>query len=81
MEERFNRIETKIDKIVELQSDIRIDLSEHIRRTEIAESNINKLAVQIAPIQEHVAFIRVSGRILTVLLSIASVIAAFLAAK
>lgn len=69
MEQRLNRIEEKLDKLVELQSEIRIDVSEHIRRTQIAEENIEKLSNSMQPVQEHVAFIRGLGKLITILLA------------
>lgn len=78
MEERLIRLEDKLDKISELQADIRVNLQDHMRRTEVAETNIENLAKAMSPVQEHVAFIRACGRILTVVVAIASAVAGIL---
>ena len=77
--ERLERIEDKIDRIVEIQSEMQIDVANHILRTRIAEENIEKLADRIAPIQHHVALVSGAGKLLTILISIAGVVVAFLA--
>lgn len=35
-----------------------VQLTEHIRRTDVAEKNIEKIADTIKPIQEHVAMVK-----------------------
>lgn len=77
MDSRLDRLEEKLDRIVDVQSDMRADIREHMRRTEIAETNIENIAETIRPIQEHVAFIRVSSRLLALLATLAAVYAAF----
>lgn len=74
MDERLSRIEQKLDKLTEIQTYIQMDVAEHIRRTEIAEDNIKEIAKEIKPIQEHVAFLRISGKLLGTLAAIAAVI-------
>lgn len=69
---RFDRIEDKLDKLVEIQGEIRINVAEHIRRTEVAELNIEKLSLAIQPIQEHVAFIRSLGKMVAWVIGIAA---------
>jgi hypothetical protein len=81
MDERLLRLEEKLDKVVDTQAEIKADLQEHMRRTLIAESNIDKLAANMAPVQEHVAFIRVLGRLSSIIIGIAGAVAAFLALK
>lgn len=81
MEERLTRLENKLDKITDVQSQIQANLQEHMRRTLIAESNIDKLAMNMAPVQEHVAFVSVMGKILTILAAVGSAVAAFIALK
>lgn len=75
MDARLTRIEEKMDKVLEVQTELRVDVAEHIRRTEIAEQNIEKLANAIQPIQEHVAFIRGFGKITGILLAAVAAIA------
>jgi hypothetical protein len=76
VEIRFDRIEERLDRIVDVQSGMQADIREHMRRTEIAESNIEKLAASIAPVQEHVAFVRVLGKFLAVVATVAAIYAA-----
>jgi hypothetical protein len=54
MDGRLDRIEEKLDKLVEVQTQIQVDVAEHIRRTAIAESNIDKLSEALQPIRTHV---------------------------
>lgn len=75
MESRFDRIEEKLDKISELQADMGASLREHIRRTEIAELNIESLAKEMKPIQEHIASVRGFGKIVLALSAIGAAIA------
>lgn len=77
MDNRLNRLEEKLDRVLEVQSEMKADVQEHIRRTEIAESNIEKISENIRPIQEHVAFIRISGRLLAIISTLAAIYAAF----
>jgi nitrogen fixation/metabolism regulation signal transduction histidine kinase len=74
MDDRLLRIEDKIDRLVEVQTLIQLDVAEHIRRTEIAENNIQQIAKEIKPIQEHVAFLRISGKLIAALAALAAVI-------
>lgn len=66
MEQKLDRLEDKLDSIVQSQALIKADLQEHMRRTIIAEDNIERLALAMAPVQEHVAFIRGFGKFLTI---------------
>lgn len=75
MDARLIKIEEKLDKVLEIQTELRMDVAEHIRRTEIAESNIDKLANNIQPIQEHVAFVRGFGKLITVLAAVGAALA------
>jgi hypothetical protein len=76
MDERLLRLEEKLDKVVDTQAEIKADLQEHMRRTLIAESNIDKLAQNMAPVQEHVAFIRVLGRLIALAATAVAILAA-----
>lgn len=67
MEQRLSKIEDRIDSINDKLADIQLNLREHMRRTEIAESNIEGLANTIKPIQEHVALIGAFAKILPIL--------------
>jgi hypothetical protein len=79
--EQMGRIEDKIDRIVTIQTQLQIDVAEHMRRTEIAENNIEKLSLNMVPVQKHVAFIEVSGRLLAVLAVVATIIGGLAALK
>lgn len=63
----MERLEEKIDKIVEYQGVIKADLQEHMRRTTIAEENIVQISNAIQPIQAHVAFVRGLGKLIGLL--------------
>ena len=80
MDERFNKIEDKLDKLVEIQTEIKIDVAEHIRRTNLAENNIEKLYDAIQPIQQHVALVRGLGNLTAWSLGILTAIATIYAA-
>ena len=81
MDPRIDRIEEKLDRIVDTQGEMRADLQEHMRRTEIAEENVERLAMAMAPVQEHVATVRALTRLLSAALALAGVVAAFLAIR
>lgn len=76
MDQRLSRIEEKLDRHTDILAGIQGNLQEHMRRTEIAESNIDKLAGAMAPIQEHVALTRASSKLITGLIAIAGAVAA-----
>lgn len=57
MDARLDRIEEKLDKIADIQTQIQVDVAEHIRRTEIAETNIEKLSEALQPIRTHVTMV------------------------
>lgn len=70
-----------LDKLIEIQVDIaeiRKDLNYHILRTGQNEEMIEIIAKEIKPIQEHVAFLKYSGKLITVLTAIAGVVVAYL---
>lgn len=58
MDSRFDRIEEKLDKLTEVQTQIQVDVAEHIRRTAIAEENIDKLSEALQPIRTHVTMVQ-----------------------
>jgi len=58
MDSRFDRIEEKLDKLTEVQTQIQVDVAEHIRRTAIAEENIDKLSEALQPIKTHVTMVQ-----------------------
>lgn len=59
---RFDRLEYKMDRLVEIQAEIQVNLSEHMQRTKIAEDNIEKLARTMQPVQQHVALVQGLGK-------------------
>lgn len=75
MDERLLRIEERLDKVLDVQGDIRADLQEHMRRTELAEQGIDKLAIALQPIQKHVAVVQGSGQLLAWILGVVAAIA------
>lgn len=76
MDVRFDKIEDKLDRHSDALSSIQANLQEHMKRTEIAENNIEKLALAMAPVQEHVALVNASGKLITALVAIVGAIAA-----
>ncbi len=58
MDSRLDRIEEKLDKIADIQTQIQVDVAEHIRRTEIAETNIEKLSEALQPVRTHVTMVQ-----------------------
>lgn len=73
MEPRLDKLDAKLDDIIRIQADMQADLKNHIYRTEIAEENIEKLAVQMSPIQAQVAFVGALGKILSLATAIATI--------
>lgn len=73
MEAKFDKLDSKLDDIIRIQADMQADLKTHIYRTEIAEENIEKLALQMAPIQSHVAFVGALGKLLSLATAIATI--------
>jgi chromosome segregation ATPase len=80
MDSRLDRIEEKLDKIVETQTHIQVDVAEHIRRTQIAEDNIEKLSEALQPIRHHVTMVQTVITVTTWTLGIAAAIATTYAA-
>lgn len=63
-DKRLDRLESKIDKIVDDISEIKITLGaqhvtlvEHTRRSTLAEENLGILRTELKPIQKHVAMV------------------------
>jgi len=77
---KFIRLEDKLDQVISVQADIRADLQEHMRRTELAEEGIEKLSIVLQPIQAHVAFIKGTGNLVAWILGIITAIATTYAA-
>lgn len=73
MDDRLIRIEDKLDKLVDIQGEILVDLAVHMKRTQIAELNIERIANEIKPIQEHVAFLKYSGKLIGMLAALSAV--------
>lgn len=80
MDSRLDRIEEKLDKIAEVQTHIQVDVAEHIRRTAIAEANIEKLSEALQPIRTHVTMVQTVITVTTWTLGIAAAIATTYAA-
>lgn len=80
MDSRLDRIEEKLDRIVEVQGQIQMDVAEHIRRTAIAENNIEKLSEALQPVRTHVTMVQTVITVTTWVLGIAAAIATTYAA-
>lgn len=78
MDERLFRIEDKLDKALDSQQEIKLNLAEHMRRTELAEIAVENLAEAIKPIQEHVALIRGVSKLFAWVLGIAATVVTIL---
>lgn len=80
LDERLDRIENKLDKLSDIQVNIQVDVAEHIRRTAIAEENIDKLSEALQPIRTHVTMVQTivtaSAWILGIIATIATIYSA-----
>ena len=79
----------KLDKIIDSLSEIKetlvemkitavkheLTLQDHTKRSLTAEENMEHLRKQVKPIEDHVAFMRGMGRTITILLTIAGIVA------
>lgn len=73
MDNRFDKMDLKLDKIADSLSDINVtiakqeeNLKEHMRRTELNEIAIGKLADALAPIKSHVDHMKGAGKLLLI---------------
>ncbi len=78
--ERFSRMEDKLDQVVEKISSIdttlakqEVSLSDHIRRTQILEEKLE-------PVERHVSMVNGIVKFLMLLSGVATIVAAVLAA-
>lgn len=55
--DKQDEISKDITEIKVVQTAQHVTLNEHIRRTELAEQNINLLREEIKPIKKHVAYV------------------------
>lgn len=65
MSDELNGIHDKLDKMNDVMTQIQvsqarmeINVSEHIRRTEIAEEHIDLIRKELEPVKEHVSQVR-----------------------
>lgn len=58
LDERLDRIESKLDKLSDIQTTIQLDVAEHIRRTALAEANIDKITEALQPVRTHVTTVQ-----------------------
>lgn len=57
LDDRLDRIENKLDKLSDIQGQIQVDVAEHIRRTALAEANIDKITEALQPVKKHVTMV------------------------
>lgn len=57
LDDRLDRIENKLDKLSDIQGQIQLDVAEHIRRTALAEANIDKITEALQPVRKHVTIV------------------------
>lgn len=69
MEEKFNRLEEKLDKVAEDIVDIKVTLArntasldEHMRRTLATEESLDILKSEIKPIEDHVVYVNILAK-------------------
>jgi len=81
LDERLDRIESKLDKLSDIQTTIQVDVAEHIRRTNIAEENIDKITEALQPVKTHVttvqAVVTATAWVVGIVAAIATVYGAF----
>lgn len=81
IDERLDRIENKLDKLSDIQGQIQVDVAEHIRRTAIAEENIEKLSEALQPVRTHVTMVETvittTAWVVGIIAAIATVYSAF----
>lgn len=82
MENRLDKIENKIDKLDERLDRIDVTLAKqhesldhHIKRTALAEENIEILRSEIKPLSQHVATINHLAKIVSVMGTFAAIYA------
>jgi hypothetical protein len=56
-EQRFDKVDSRLDSIEKVQIKQEANLGEHIRRTELAEENLVILRNDFKPIQKHVIYV------------------------
>lgn len=79
--ELLEKIYTKVEKIAEDQSDMKIimakqeiSLEEHIKRTSLAEENLSMLRDDFKPVQKHVHMMNGFAKFITLSAAVAGVI-------
>lgn len=81
LDERLDRIESKLDKLSDIQGQIQIDVAEHIRRTALAEANIDKITEALQPVKTHVTMVQTvittAAWVVGIIAAIATVYSAF----
>lgn len=64
LEDLFQRLENKMDSVTDQLVTIRVDLEEHMRRTEAAEATLKVLQEETKPLKTHVAIMAALGKVL-----------------
>jgi uncharacterized protein (DUF342 family) len=76
--QRLARIEDKVDDIKVTSAQQEEQLKEHMRRTEIAEENINRLRAELKPVQKHLDLVQgISSVMLKAIVATAGIIGLF----
>jgi len=65
---------SRLDRLEETQVDIKNDLAEHMRRTELAEVGLEQLRAEVKPLTTHVAVVAAVFKVLIGLGSLASAV-------
>lgn len=64
LENKLDRLDDRLDRVDVTLTKQHGTLTEHIRRTEIAEANIERLDDELEPVKTHVAFVGMLGKVL-----------------
>lgn len=55
-ESKIDKLDSRLDSIEKVQIKQEANLGEHMRRTDLAEKNMDSLRADFKPIQKHVAY-------------------------
>lgn len=75
IDSKVDKLDMRLDNVDVTLGKQQVELSDHIRRTEIAEQNITLIRSEIKPIQKHVDMIHGALKLLGLVTSIVGLIA------
>ena len=62
--DKLDRLDERLDTVATKQAEQGVMLDEHMRRTEVAEANLDLLRADFKPVQSHVAMVGALAKIL-----------------